>query len=123
MISTPLKSLWVVIIGILLFSACSYNSEEELLTPGCDVQNVSLLVDVIPVFESSCTGCHNANAPSGGVLLDSYNEIKISAENGSLSGSINHSAGFSPMPQGMQKLDSCDIAKIDAWIEDGFPNN
>jgi hypothetical protein len=36
---------------------------------------------------------------------------------------INHSAGYSPMPKGGNKLPACQIAKVRRWVAAGAPNN
>ena len=36
---------------------------------------------------------------------------------------IKHANGVPPMPNGMPKLNDCDIAKIEAWINAGMPEN
>ena len=38
-------------------------------------------------------------------------------------GAINHATGFSAMPQGATKMDSCDIATIQIWINEGTLDN
>jgi hypothetical protein len=45
------------------------------------------------------------------------------AQSGKLLGTINHAAGFSPMPKGGAKLSSCRIATIKKWIDAGMLNN
>jgi hypothetical protein len=40
-----------------------------------------------------------------------------------LYGSINWESGFSMMPQGQNQLDSCTIAKVKTWIDEGAKNN
>jgi Fe-S-cluster-containing hydrogenase component 2 len=114
-----------VIAGFLFaIPACHFSNEEDLIPQdGCITDAISFSADVTPILQNSCVSCHNSSNPSGGVELDDYNGISAVAGNGSLSGSVNHKDGYSPMPQGMPKLDSCDIARIDAWIADGFPDN
>lgn len=114
-----------LIAGFLLtIPACHYSNEEDLLLKDrCVTYDLSFSDDIAPILQNSCVSCHNTSNPSGGVELDDYDGVSIVAGNGLLSGSVNHQDGFSPMPQGMPKLDSCDIARIDAWIADGFPDN
>lgn len=116
--------LLFVLSFVVAFSACDYANEEEL-TPenGCNAMDVSYINEVIPILEASCISCHNSAGSLGGVNLETYDGVAFVAENGTLSGSINHADGFSPMPQGMPKLDSCTIAKIDSWIDDGYRNH
>lgn len=87
----------------------------------CVTTNMSFSKDIQPIFNSNCTGCHNATAPSAGINLTTYNgTIAISAR---LVGAITHAAGYSPMPTATIKLGTCDINKISAWVSQGKLNN
>ena len=70
-----------------------------------------------------CTNCHSGPNPEGGFPLDSYTGVKTKIDDGRLWGSINHLAGFAPMPHGAAKMNQCDINKIKAWMDAGAPNN
>ncbi len=73
---------------------------------------------------TSCSApCHfSSSTLGGGILLDTYNSVAVAAKNGTLVGSIKHD-GFSAMPKDQPKLDDCRIAKIEAWVKAGSPNN
>lgn len=109
-----------------LATGCYYDKEEELY-PGngnCTTTDVSYSVTVSNLLSSyGCIGCHSGTAPSGSINLQGYNNVKARVNDGKLMGSINHAPGFSAMPQGGNKMNSCDIAKIKAWIDAGAPNN
>ena len=110
--------------GILMLPSCYYDVEEELYTGGtCDVTDMSFQLDVLPVLDSKCNSCHNSSSRQGGVALDTYADVSQYAANGRLLGVIQHSAGYSPMPKNEGKLPDCTIARIEAWITDGFPDN
>ena len=113
------------IIGVLI-SSC-YRDVEELLYPvngTCDTNNIAYAATVVPILRSNgCLGCHSGGAPSGNISLEGYSNIRIVAQNGKLFGAISHSPGFSPMPQGGNKMSACNINKIKAWLDAGFPNN
>jgi len=49
--------------------------------------------------------------------------LRILALNGTLAGAIEHTPGFTPMPQFGDKLSDCNIAIIKAWINNGALNN
>lgn len=119
------KLLFYTTIAAFLFSACYYDNEEDLYpfdsSQNCDTLNVTYTNTVKAILDNSCVSCHQASNPSGGVLLDSYEQVKIVADNGRLWGSINHEDGYSPMPPGGEKLGSCDLSKIQAWINEGSP--
>ena len=113
-------------LAIIFEGGCYYDVAEELYPPSetfCDTTNISYSVKIVPVIQDNCYSCHTGAAPSGNVSLDSYAGVKAQADNGKLIGTISHAAGFSPMPQGGNKLNSCQIAIIQTWIDNGAPNN
>lgn len=89
----------------------------------CDTSNVTYSGYVAPLLAAYCVGCHSGSLPSGGIALNNHSGVKGVAMNGRLMGAITWSPGFQKMPQGGNKLTDCNIAKIQAWINDGAPNN
>lgn len=75
------------------------------------------------IITNKCQGCHSGTTASGGVDLSSYTSVKTYATNGRLWGSVNHSAGFSPMPKNAAKLSNCELTQIRKWIDAGALNN
>ena len=112
---------------ILVFLSSCYRDVEELLYPSagaCDTNGVTYGNTVALLLQSNgCVSCHSGGAPSGNILLDNFTSVRTVALNGKLYGSISHSAGFSPMPQGGNKMNACQINKIKAWIDAGALNN
>jgi mono/diheme cytochrome c family protein len=84
----------------------------------CDTVNVTYNASVLPIFDQYCLDCHSGAAPQAGIDLTNYSMVALLAENGTLLGSLRHESGYSPMPQGVDKLSDCDIAKIEIWIRD-----
>jgi len=89
----------------------------------CDTVGVSFANDIQPMLTTYCLGCHSGTFPSGGILLNSHASVMTQVNNGRLLGSVNHSPGFSPMPQGQAKLNDCNIALIRNWIDQGASDN
>lgn len=116
------KTLLIISAVALVAFACSKENEEDL-SDTCGTADVSYASDVSQILTSNCTSCHNQQSASGGVMLHDYENVKVHAESGSLLGSIKHEAGYSNMPQGQEKLPECNIAIIEAWVNDGYPNN
>lgn len=118
------KFLFIMLLWAM--TGCYYD-KAELLYPGsanCSVPAApSFNTDVMPILNSRCNNCHAGNSPSGGISLANYTDVKKSVTNGSLMGSINWTSGFSPMPQGNSKIPSCEIQKIQTWIDQGALNN
>lgn len=121
--------LLTALIVLFGFSACYYDHEETLYgaTSGqtCTdtVGTVSYAQKVVPILQSSCYGCHAGSFPSGNQAMGTYATDKAMAQNGKLMGTINHAAGYSPMPKSAAKLSSCKIATIKKWIDAGMLNN
>lgn len=115
----------IFLISIVALSSCYYDTE-ELLYPGgpCDTSNPTYAGAVLPSLQTyGCIGCHSGAAPSGNISLEGYANVKVSAQNGKLFGSISHAAGYKAMPQGAGKMSDCVINKIKAWIDAGALNN
>jgi hypothetical protein len=114
--------------GALFLHSCYYDKEELLYgitnAPCTDTTTTaSYSQQVIPLFQQFCYSCHSGGFPSGGIVMGNYAADKAIGQNGKLYGSINHAAGYSPMPKGMSKMTSCQVASIKKWIDNGTPNN
>ena len=119
----PLNLLLFIGIVASIYS-CSYENEEELFPASdCDVSLISYSLNIIPLMDENCNGCHSANEASGGVVLDSFDAIQALAEDGVLFCSVNHDDGCSEMPQDSPKLPECAILTLKTWIDDGALNN
>ncbi len=102
---------------------CYYDNVEELYPDGCRTNNMSYSDDIVPILERNCLSCHNDMDEQGGVNLQTYDDVIIYVEDGSLLGSIKHSDGFEPMPLIGTMISDCSISKIEEWIYDGAINN
>ncbi len=110
---------------MIFLNSCYYDNVEDLYPeqPFCDTTNVTFANDIYPIINNNCVGCHNNTFASGGVNLESYDNIILVANNGSLMGAVKHQSGWSPMPKNGNKLNYCSIRKLEIWINDGTPNN
>jgi len=121
----------LIILALFTFAiqSCYYENEEELypsITNGCDTTNVTYSNNVSKIISARCIVCHsNANYKDlgGGVELEGYENVKTSAENGGLYGTISHTSGYAKMPKGASKMDDCKIEQIKIWIDAGAQNN
>lgn len=104
--------------------SCVNNSEEDLYGLECNTTDMTY-AKIKYIFDDNCnsSSCHNAAQGSYNIKLNSYLEVQVAVNKGRLIGAINHNGGFEPMPNGKPKLDDCLIAKIEAWINDGMPEN
>lgn len=112
------------LLGLVLFSSCYYDVEEKLYpVSDCATTNMSYQNDIAPILERNCYACHSIAANTANVTVEGHTELMEQITNGKLIGVINHAQGFKPMPQAAPKLRACDIDKIEAWVDDGAPNN
>lgn len=122
-------SILAITVTLVFFSSCYYDKEELLYgsgnnTPCTDTAGVvSYAQKVVPMLQQNCYSCHTGNFPSGNIVMGTYSSDKVIGLNGKLYGTINHSSGFSAMPQGMPKMSNCQIAVVKKWIDSGMPNN
>lgn len=89
----------------------------------CDTSAVTFSGTVLPILKNNCNGCHGGSAPSADIDLTTFAKVKPTVTNGTLLGSIQHANGYSPMPQNGNKLSSCNISKIQAWVNAGAKND
>lgn len=111
---------------LLFISSCYYDNEEELyqfVNKNCDTTNVTYSLTIAPIIQSSCNSCHSSSVASGGIITDNYTNLRTIALNGKLTGTVSHSAGYSPMPKGAGKLSDCKISQISKWVNNGALNN
>lgn len=90
---------------------------------GCNTTDVSFAMTVSPLISNTCKGCHSGSAPSGGVNLSNYANIRAAALSGRLVGAISWQPGYAKMPQGGSKLPQCTIDQISSWVDAGAPDN
>jgi hypothetical protein len=110
---------------LLISNSCYYDKEEELYkynhVATCDLTNVTYNSTIVPILNSNCNICHNTSTAAGGIILDNYTELVKHMDR--VWGSVNHSSGFSGMPKDGNMLTTCEISKIQAWMDKGTPNN
>jgi hypothetical protein len=100
--------LFVALISVGLFTGCSKDNTTNPYTPSCDGTVKSYSIDVAPLIESDCSGCHQ-NFSTYSNLYASRNSVRSMVVSGQ-------------MPQG-GGLSDADRNKIVCWIDNGAPNN
>ncbi|MBK8551202.1 MAG: hypothetical protein IPL53_09150 [Ignavibacteria bacterium] len=91
----------------------------ESTDSSCDTLNLTYK-DIQPVIEKNCYKCHSGNASSELFNLETYAQVKEKGDTGKLFGAINHLPGFKSMPRKAPKLQGCELAKLNAWINNGM---
>lgn len=120
------KKITFLILSVLTLVGCYYDKEEELYgaNGACSTEGVTYSITVAGLLNSyGCLGCHAGPIPEGNINLQGYTNVQAVAASGRLYGAISHAPGFQPMPKGGNKMSSCDINRIKAWIDAGAPNN
>ena len=110
-----------------LIASCTYESREPVEPEPCDTEQVSYSNRVDGILEQHCGSCHRNGSRSGGIVLDSYEDVALLTEPNEpeaslLYGVVSHTFG-KPMPNNSPKIPECDIQKIRAWIADGAKND
>lgn len=116
-----------IVASTSLFQSCYYD-KAELLYPtasgNCDTSAVaSYSTKVVPILTTQCYSCHIGASAGGGIVMGNHAADKAIAINGKLYGSITHASGYSAMPKGTAKMNTCDLGIIKKWIDAGSPNN
>lgn len=88
----------------------------------CDSTQYTYQATIKPLVDNNCVGCHKPGSLGGNIDLSTYALTKTQALNGKLVGSVSHTSGYSPMPEG-GKLSDCQITQIKMWVEEGALNN
>lgn len=108
-------------------SSCYYDIQEdihpELASQVCDTTVANYSTQIKTIMQNNCSSCHSTASASGGIITDTYPDLKRIADNGTLVGSVSHAAGFRAMPQNLPKLSSCNIQLIEKWVREGAQNN
>ncbi|TCZ74470.1 hypothetical protein [Flaviaesturariibacter aridisoli] len=105
--------------------SCSH-SKKEALNGLCNASGSSYSAHILPVLQNSCYSCHsaaNADAQGSRRILEGHANVLIYVQNGLLMSAIRHEAPASFMPKNGPMLDDCTIARFQAWVDAGAPNN
>lgn len=97
--------------------------EDKNCTSPCDSNNYTYSTGVQPLLRKYCYGCHTGSNPGRGLILATYDNVKYAVEQKSLIESINHKAGYQPMPNTSLKLSVCEIRQIERWVTAGMMND
>ncbi|QTN39866.1 hypothetical protein HZ996_12155 [Cryomorphaceae bacterium] len=119
------KAIILAAIVIGLASSCSYNNVEDLHSSGCDTTNVTYSEVIEPLMTQSCAfeGCHGGSFPAANLDLNDYDDVKKVADNGLLVNRINRAPGDPLLMPPAGKLPTCNIERIEAWVDAGAPQN
>ncbi|TVQ50893.1 MAG: hypothetical protein EA362_01300 [Saprospirales bacterium] len=86
----------------------------------CSTEGITYTGRVREIIADYCAGCHGGIAPEGGLVLQTYEQVKAIGESGALVGTIRRHTGFIPMPL-YGSMTDCKVDQIVAWVNDGMP--
>lgn len=117
-------AIWVLLTIVLIISCKKGNYERDFMpkpipSDTCSV-NITFGKHASVIIASKCavSGCHNGANQDPALL--SYQDISSYASR--IKTRINDSGNPMP-PVGSSPLTSCEIAKLNAWVNAGAPNN
>jgi hypothetical protein len=118
-----MKRVFIFSFAIVSFiiTSCAYVKKDLVTIPCVIADSVTYTKDIAPIIQTNCFQCHSSASNISGIPLESYTELKFYADNGYLYGTLSHSSGFKPMPDGGAKLSDCMLATIKKWIDTGTP--
>jgi mono/diheme cytochrome c family protein len=110
--------------GLVLAAGCTYAHGPD---PGpCpDVAPATYAAVIAPIVSAHCLECHGHavyQTLGGGNDYSTYQGFKNQSASYML-GCVRHTPGTDAMPKGRPKLSDCDIARLQAWVDAGQPNN
>ncbi|MBK7029243.1 MAG: hypothetical protein IPH45_08500 [Bacteroidales bacterium] len=117
------KLLVISLFSLTLFFGGCYYDNEEALYPGttCDTTSPTYQLTISPIISANCLSCHAGNAPSAGLTLSTYEQVKSAVQNKNLQNHIMQQNGFSIMPPSGQ-MNNCKIDQLNSWVAAGMPN-
>lgn len=111
----------VCVTTALFLSSCTKTNVEDEFP--CSQVEIKYSTDIQPILDASCVSCHNTSSPAAGLDFSTFSDSEKTAKDGSLLGSIEHQANYTPMPLNSPKLNDCQILTIITWINEGSNNN
>ena len=115
-----------ILYGFLILAfvvACESENEQDLFPPPPPLEKVTFAGRIQPLIKTRCTdkGCHATPQGTGGfLLLNTYAEIKVQADNGKLREEVIISKR---MPKNGPSLPPNDIDDLKTWLDEGALNN
>ena len=115
-----MKEKLTILILLVIAAGCRKDKVAvEPFNPAECSETISYTEDIQPVLDINCStsGCHNANSGSAGYVLETHSQVADNAD--VILSVIRHESGFSPMPQGGNKLNDTIIQDFECWVSQG----
>ena len=123
---TSFKTLKIVsslnlLIVLLSFSACSYDSESDLVETFNQTEPISYQNNIQAIINNNCVGCHSSPPQNGAPFpLTTYENVFLRAENGQLLNTISRQTGEPNAMPPSGRMAQTTIDLIQQWIEEGL---
>lgn len=104
---------------LAILAGCSKGS---ITSYDCTGTTPTYTNDVKAILDANCatSGCHSASSKKDGYDLSSYTAAKSASGNSAFLGSIQHTSGYKPMPEG-GSLSDAQVKLISCWVQNGAP--
>lgn len=114
-------SLMIAVLALSLISSCTEGFiPEDITTTPPTGGPITYETHISIVMSTNCTSCHGGSNPQGNLLLETYNQVRNSAENGTLIQRINDVANPMP-PAGLMPASTRTL--LDEWVQNGYLEN
>lgn len=118
---TVIYSLMIAVFAFSLISSCTEGFiPEDVTTTPPSVGPITYETHISTVMTTNCTSCHGGSNPQGNLLLETYNQVRNSAENGTLIQRINDVANPMP-PAGLMPASTRTL--LEEWVQNGYLEN
>ena len=119
---TVIYSLMIAVFAFSLISSCTegFIPIEDIDSTLPTGDTITYETHISTVMTNNCISCHGGSNPQGNLLLENYNLVRNSAENGTLIQRINDVANPMP-PAGLMPAST--RALLDEWVQNGYLEN
>ena len=118
---TVIYSLMIAVFAFSLISSCTEGFIPEDVTTNPPTGGpITYETHISTAMTSNCISCHGGSNPQGNLLLETYNQVRNSAENGILIQRINDVANPMP-PAGLMPASTRTL--LEEWVQNGYLEN
>jgi len=105
----------------LIFIGCTSDSESDLTEMEEPDGPISYNGNIRAIINGNCLGCHSDPPRNGAPFpLADFQQVRVRAENGSLSTALNRQTGDPGAMPPSGRLPQATIDLVDQWIDEGF---
>ena len=110
----------LISLAILSIESCTKSFIAENNNSVQQIDTITFKVHIQPLISSYCLNCHSNVNARGNLSLETYAQVRNSAENGNLIQRINNVAN--PMPiSGLMSIENRTL--FDDWVKNSYQEN